>query len=195
MEGKIGQVMSYEVLKEILNEATPVEDVVMTLFAKGDELAHVVTARKFDSLAHLRTEHNADNSELVELEGSSAFSDTDIVVLKNCPMAPIMKQFKVDGKAPAFHAQIVHDYKEQNPGSNAILHPGCIAHQVSRQIAVKDMNVAGASNLNFCELACRNMMTGDVVYDENGLEEIGMSKEQAYQLVDGFACLYAIKHS
>jgi hypothetical protein len=81
---------------------------------------------------------------------------------------------------------------EQNPGSNALLHPGCIAHQVARQLIVRNIEVKGMSNLNYYQLACRSLASGKVVYDDNGLEAIGMSKEKATQLIEGFACLYVI---
>ena len=107
-------------------------------------------------------------------------------------MADEMAKLNVNGKPPAFHKDIVDGYMEQNPGSNALLHPGCIAHQVARQLIARSIEVDGVGALNYYQLACRSLASGKVVYDDNGLETVGMSKEKANKLIDGYACLYVI---
>jgi hypothetical protein len=194
MSVKIVDVLNFESMREILREDQPVHEIVEALFQKGTELAQVVSSRGYDNFDEFQEAHRADETQLAELEGPSNLEDRDVVVLRSCPMAEEMKKFRTTGAPPSFHAKIVEEFCAQNPGSNAILHPGCIAHQVGRQITIKQLNVRGESNLNFNQIACRNMATGQVVYDDNGLEAIGMTKEQANSLVDGFACLYAIIH-
>lgn len=189
---KLVEVLTSDVLSSILDEHSPVEEVVMNLFRRGTDLADAVTTRNYESWEEFKTAHAAGDSAIVELEGLSEIDDSDVVVLRGCPMADEMKKLSVNGSPPEFHTRIITDYMHQNPGSNAILHPGCIAHQVSRQLIVKNITIAGEHCLNYYQLACRSGATGKVVYDENGLNAIGMSKEQANQLIDGFACLYVI---
>ena len=191
----VAEVLSAEALRHVLVEGKPVEEIVEGLFLKGSELADGLTVNSYDSWEDFRETHKASDTELVQLEGKSKLLDSDVVVLMRCPMAEEMKKFSTGGQPPAFHQEIVQLYKKQNPGANAILHPGCIAHQVARQITVKHLSVKGAKNINYYQLACRSDATGKVVFDDNGLEAAGMTKEQANALIDGQACLYImIRH-
>jgi hypothetical protein len=193
MSAKITEVLNADTLKDTLKEDCPVEEIVDELFSRGAALANVVNPRQYADWEAFKCCHAAVDTELVELEGSSTINHANVVVLKTCPMAQEMAKLNVDGKPPQFHQGIIDAYMQQNPGSNAILHPGCIAHQVGRQIIVKELNIGkGNGNTNYYQLACRSGATGKVVYDENGLKEIGMSKEEAARLIDGFACLYVI---
>ncbi len=192
---KLQKVLNADRLRGILDEGKPVEQVVMELFQTGLELATAVDVGRYASWDDFIGHHKAGESGIVDLEGDSTIDDDHVVVLLDCPMADTMKELNVDGAPPAFHKQIVEDYKDQNPGSNAILHPGCIAHQVSRQLITKSIEVDGKFSLNFYQLACRSMASGAVVYDENGLNAVGMSKEQADKLIEGKACLYVIVSS
>jgi hypothetical protein len=193
MGNKIIEVLNAKVLGEILQEGTPVEEVVEQLFLKGTELAQKIPSREYADWQSFLKAHLDNNTELAELEGTSTVEDADVVVLKACPMASEMAKLNVNGKPPAFHKQIIDSYMQQNPGSNSLLHPGCIAHQVARQIMVKHMKfVSGIRDLNYYQLACRSGLTGKIVYDENGLIEMGMSQEQAEKPIDGHACLYVL---
>ena len=192
MSLKLVEVLSASALSEILKEDSPVEDVVEGLFNKGNDLCQVVSMLEYPSWDDFKKRHAANGTELTQLEGSSTLSDSDVVVLLKCPMADEISKLFVDGKPPAFFKKIVDEYMDQNPGSNAILHPGCIAHQVARLLIVKNLNISGTGDMNYCQLACRSGASGKIVYDENGLTAAGMSKEQAGKLVDGYGCLYAI---
>lgn len=189
---KLPEVVNAERLRSLLDEHAPVEDIVLELFKTGEELSHVVTFGSYDKFEDFVEAHKAGMSELIDLEGPASINDDLVVVLKSCPMAAEMAKLNVEGKPPVFFPTICNSYMEQNPGSNAILHPGCIAHQVARQLIVRDIKIGQENSLNFFQLACRNMATGKVVYDENGLKRVGMGKEKAAKLIDGFACLYAI---
>jgi hypothetical protein len=189
---RITEILDAEKLDSILDCQAPVEQVVTDLFLASSELAHSVTPRAYDNWQEFVGAHTSGQSALVELEGSSSIDTNHVVVLRHCPMAGVMKALAADGELPAFYAKIVEGYRMQNPGSNAILHPGCIAHQVARQMIIKEIEVGGESDLNFYQLACRSEATGRVVYDDNGLAAVGMSKETAQALVSGSACLYAI---
>jgi hypothetical protein len=191
MATKLAQVLNAAVLGKLLDEQTPVEKIVANLFAKGAELAGG-GPRHYGSFEEFAGRHAAGDSELVELEGASDILPDDVVILKGCPMAAEMKQLGVNGTPPPFYRRIVNDYREQNPGANAILHPGCIAHQVARQLIVKRIDAGGRHDLNYYQLACRNTSSGEIVYDDNGLAAIGMTKEKAAQLIAGSACLYVI---
>jgi len=188
----LAQVLNAEALGDVLVQGRPVEDIVEGLFNKGSELAGSLSVRSYAGWEEFKRAHAQGTTELVQLEGESNLVDSDVVVLVRCPMAEEMKKFNVDGQSPAFHKEIVEKYKEQNPGSNAILHPGCIAHQVARQIAVMQMSVQGSGAINYYQLACRSGATGKVVFDDNGLEAVGMTKEQAQALVENQACLYVL---
>jgi hypothetical protein len=192
MATRLAQVLDAAALGKLLDERTPVETIVANLFAKGAELAGAVAGQRYGSYEEFAGKHAAGSSELVELEGPSDLRADDIVILKGCPMSAEMKKLGVNGTPPLFYRRIVDDYMEQNPGANAILHPGCIAHQVARQLIVKHIDVGGRHDLNYYQLACRNMSSGEVVYDDGGLAAIGMTKDKAAQLIAGCACLYVM---
>jgi hypothetical protein len=189
---KLVQVMNHNVLREIIDESKPVEQIVDELYHKGAELCRSVSLRSYKDWDDFKRQHSDERTELVELEGPSDLGAGDVVVLRTCPIADEMSKLNRDGKSPDFHAKIVQDYMEQNPGSNSVLHPGCIAHQVARQFIVKSLRFENGESLNFSQLACRSGKSGNVVYDDNGLKAIGMSKERAKKLVDGFGCLYVM---
>ncbi len=188
----LAEVLSADVLRDILDEDMPVEDIVMRLFQTGHELADAIHTHSHATWEEFKKAHASGESELVQLEGASSIDNDDVVILRGCPMAGEMAKLAVDGKPPAFHTRIVEEYKAQNPGSNSVLHPGCIAHQVARQLIARQIEIDGESCLNYYQLACRSGATGAVVYDDNGLDAIGMTKQQAADLIAGYACLYAI---
>ena len=188
----LSQILNADTLKEILCPDAPVEEIVDQLFAKGSQLAESVTVMNYSDWKQFCQQHVQAQGELAQLEGASTINGNNIVVLLQCPMSREMSKLQVDGKPPVHHKSITDTYMLQNPGSNALLHPGCIVHQVARQLIVKQLKVTGKKNINYYQLACRSMATGKVVYDENGLAKVGMSREQADKLVDGHACLYVM---
>lgn len=192
MRGKLVHVLDEIALKKLLSADTPVEKIVENLYKMGNELAKTVKNRRYKSLAEFKKAQQEDQTELVELEGPATLDDKDIVILRGCPIADEIIKLYVNGKPPAFQRTIMEDYMAQNPGSNALLHPGCIAHQVARQLIIKDIEIDGKRFLNFYQLACRSTKTGFIVYDENGLKHAGMTKAQASKLIEGCACLYVI---
>ncbi|MCP4590219.1 MAG: hypothetical protein GY842_05725 [bacterium] len=189
---KIRAVLSANALEDIIDEHAPIEEIVMGLFQEGTNLAESVTIEGYATWQEFKEAHAAGDSAIVELEGESTIDDANVVILKGCPMADEMKKLALDGAPPKFHTRIINDYMAQNPGSNAILNPGCIAHQVGRQLITKAITIGGEHCLNYYQLACRSSDTGKVVYDENGLASIGMSEAQADKLIDGSGCLYVI---
>jgi hypothetical protein len=191
-KGKLAQVLNESVLREVLDEGAPVEEIVENLFRQGHQLFKAVRSRLYANWGEFKQAQQEGNTELVELEGPSTIDNDDVVILRGCPMADEMAKLHVGGKPPAFHKDIVEGYMEQNPGSNALLHPGCIAHQVARQLITRSIEVGGVGALNYYQLACRSLATGKVVYDDNGLKTVGMSKEKASELIDGYACLYVM---
>jgi hypothetical protein len=192
MAHRLVEALNAEILRTVLDESSPVEDIVDELFSRGAALSTTRHPQTYESWADFVDKHRATKSPLFELEGASDISDKKVAILRNCPMAEEMKKLNVDGAPPKFHAKIVEGYKAQNPGSNAILHPGCIAHQVGRQVTVKTISIKGIKNLNFYQIACRSGATGKVVYDENGLTATGMTHTEADGLINGFACLFSL---
>jgi hypothetical protein len=189
---KLSQVLNHNVLREIVDESKPVEQIVEGLYLMGGKLQNSVHSRTYKDWNDFKRQHAKEETELVELEGLSDVNEEDVVVLRDCPMGEEMSKLHCDGKPPQFHAKVIEDYMQQNPGSNAILHPGCIAHQVARQLITKSIRFENGDSLNFYQLACRSMKTGKVVYDDNGLASVGMSQETAAKLVDGSGCLYVM---
>jgi hypothetical protein len=189
---KLVEVLNADSLREILVESAPVEEIVDKLFQKGHELSAAVDNKEYRLFEEFKEACRRETSELDDLEGPSDINPDDVVILRGCPMADVMGSLNENGKPPEFHGRIVEEYKQQNPGSDAILHPGCIAHQVARQLIVKNIEIDGNRNLNYYQLACRSGATGKVVYDENGLRRTGLSRDRANELIDGYACLYAI---
>jgi hypothetical protein len=189
---KLSQVLNHNVLRGLIDETKPVEQIVENLYLMGGDLQRSIRSGTYKDWDDFKRHHAAGQTELIELEGASDVTEGDVLILRDCPMWNEVSKLHCDGKPPQFHARVINDYMQQNPGSNAILHPGCIAHQVARQLITKSIRFENGDSLNFYQLACRSMKTGKVVYDENGLASAGMSQEAAAKLVDGFGCLYAI---
>ena len=192
MAALLSEVLCASTLNAVLRDDSPVEEIVEKLFLKGAAMANIVERKYYRSWEEFKAKHETCNDELAQLEGISQIGENDLVILVKCPMAEEVQKLYVDGKPPAHFSRIINGYMDQNPGSDAILHPGCIAHQVARQTIVSHLQINGTKNVNYYQLACRSGATGKIVYDENGLKEVGMTKEEADKLVTGFACLYVI---
>jgi len=192
MAPRIAQVLNATALRQILRPDTPVEDIVDKLYEKGHELYMSLERKTYKDMSHWRRQHQEMKTELAALEGPSEIHENDVMVLKTCPIADEMAKLNVNGQPPAFHSEIIADYMEQNPGSNAILHPGCIAHQAARQMVVANMDVGGERNMNFHQISCRSATTGETVFDDNGLRTAGMKRKEAERMVNGNACVYSM---
>jgi hypothetical protein len=192
MSPRIAEVLDHAVLTQVLNEDAPVESIVENLFLKGNDLSDAVKKRHFSNWEQFKQAHATGDSELAELEGESDIDQHDRVSLKKCPLSEIMSKFVIDGQFPDHFKKIVEDFKHQNPGSNAILHPGCIAHQVARQLIVKDLDIENEKSINYFQFACRDAHSGKVVFDDQGLENSGASWTEAAISIDGNACYYKL---
>jgi hypothetical protein len=146
---KLVEVMNHNVLRDIIDESKPVEQLVDELYHKGAELCRSVSLRSYKDWDDFRRHHSDERAELVELEGPSDLGAGDVVFLRACPIADEMSTLNRNGKPPEFHGRVVQDYMELNPGSNSVLHFGCIAHQVTRQFIVKSFRFENGDFLNF----------------------------------------------
>jgi hypothetical protein len=191
MAGTLAQVMNVDVLGEILQENAPAHEVVDSLLHKGVDLAEAVEHKVYKNYEDFVNTHVTGKSQLVELEGESSL-DENMIILHGCPMFDEVKKLYTDGKPPESHGKIVNEFMDQNPGTNALLHPGCIVHQVARQMIVHSIKFEDGTGLSFYQIACRSMGTGKVVYDEKGMAVTNLSKEAIDKMIDGYACLYIL---
>jgi hypothetical protein len=192
MSPRIAEVLDHAALTQVLNKDAPVEVIVENLFMKGNDLSAAIKKRHFSNWEQFKHAHATGDSELAELEGESALDPQNRVSLKKCPLVEIMDKFMINGRFPNHFSKIVEDYKHQNPGSNAILHPGCIAHQVARQLIVKEMDIDSEKSINYFQFACRDTHSGKVLFDDHGLENFGASWTETAIGIDGNACYYQL---
>lgn len=175
MTTAIEKICTVEYIEELLNKYIDVDELIEKLVLKAQEESTRINT-------------------LVELEGK-ADSIEDLIILKKCPMANIIKKIKEKnyqktGKKefPSFYNKIIDRYKEKYPEHAGILHPFCIIHQAMREI------IGANSNLLIKHIACQSPDTGEIAISKNGLKEAKISVEKIKKLLDGHACAY-LKHN
>jgi hypothetical protein len=126
-----------------------------------------------DVLEKLAQVDGDDNYEIVEKDGFR------YVILKHCPFAAIYKDIPAWGERAT---KLVEAYNRKEDGGGA-LHPLCLVHKGSRT----------AMRAGVVSLGCRSEGTGKIEVAEKALPKASISKEEVLQLLDGKACLFAIK--
>jgi hypothetical protein len=114
-----------------------------------------------------------NNYEFIEKNGFK------FVILKVCPFTPIYKDIPDWGERAM---KLVEAYNKKPDGGGA-LHPLCLVHKGIR-------NAMGAGIIS---IACRSGSTGKIEVAEGALQKAGLSRDEAIQMIEGKACLFAIK--
>ena len=105
---------------------------------------------------------------------------TQIVILKHCPFREITLNI------PPWSSEamkLVANYN-RNPteGGGGALHPICIIHRGIRDnMPDKVINIA-----------CRSETSGAIVVSETNLAKVGLTRQEAEEMIAGHACLYSI---
>ncbi len=105
---------------------------------------------------------------------------TKIVLLKHCPF------WEITPNIPAWSPdamKLVANYN-RNPteGGGGALHPLCIVHRGIRE-NMPDQVI---------NIACRSETSGAIVVSETNLEKVGLTRNEAEDMIAGQACLYSI---
>ena len=179
-----------EKIKKILKSDVNIVERVVFLRKMARDLAKEhVGVMNYDSLDDFQREYDKGKSSIVKLEGSG-ISYGNIVVLKKCPMAPLFKDFKVEGKFPDYRLSLPAEYMEKFR-EEAILHPLCIIHQTFRDLLVSKIPKEKGV-IHSLAVACRSD-TGRVIYSKLGLSIAKVSKEKVDTLIEGFACAFYVR--
>jgi len=135
-------------------------------------------ARALDGPSVIEKLAQVDGAENYEKVQKNGFT---FVILKACPFAPIYKDIPAWGEKAM---RLVEAYNKKDDGGGA-LHPLCLVHKGSRT----------ALRAGVISVACRSGATGKIEVAEKTLPKVGITREEAVAMVEGKACLYAIKTS
>ena len=171
MTTELEKICTVEYIESLLNKYVDVDELIEKLVLKAhDEAPNIESLKK--------------------LEGES-ITTNDLVLLKKCPMANIIKQIKEKnlqetGKRefPPFYKKIIMKYKEKYPDEAGILHPFCIIHQSMREI------IADNKHEFIRHIACKSSDTGELAVSKNGLKQANISLEKLEKLIEEHACAY-----
>jgi len=184
--------LTKEWAQEVINEDNKLLlAIIHDLQQKAKEIAGELGIEEVEELGWLFQEIDEGKSPFNKLEGSTE-RDGNVVVLKQCPMTRLLKEVSVDGKLPDFYQAIVEKYVQIYKNKGAILHPFCIVHQVIRAHVGEHIKVGGRM-LSVYQVACRSMSSGKIVYANEGMSKVDMTKEEVDAKLDGNACMYLIK--
>jgi len=177
---------------EIINEDNKlILAIIHDLQQKAKEIADELGLEELEDIGWLFTEFDEGKSPFNKLEGQ-AERDENLIILKQCPMSKLLSEVSVDGKLPDYYKTIVDKYIQIYKNKGAILHPFCIVHQVIRA-HVGDHIKVGGKNLKVYQVACRSMTSGKVVYANEGMSKVDMTKEEVDAKLEGKACMYLLK--
>jgi len=184
--------LTKEWAEEVINEDNKlVLAIIHDLQQKAKEIADELGLEDLEDMGWLFNELDEGKSPFNKLEGDTE-RDGNIVVLKQCPMTRLLKEVSVDGKLPDYYQAIVEKYIQIYKNKGAILHPFCIVHQVIRAHVGEHIKVGGKM-LSVYQVACRSMTSGKIVYANEGLSKVDMTKEEVDAKLEGKACMYLLK--
>jgi len=128
-----------------------------------------------DVLEKLAQIDGENNYELSEKNGYK------LVVIKACPFTPIYKDIPDWGEKAM---KLVEAYNKKPDGGGA-LHPLCLVHK----------GIRNAMRAGIVSIACRSGSTGKIEVAEKAAEKVGMTPDEARGMVEGKACLFALKEA
>ncbi|MHB8173428.1 MAG: hypothetical protein ACYDFU_03055 [Nitrospirota bacterium] len=184
--------LTKEWAKQVIPEKNRlISAIIFDLQEKGREIAVEIDGKDYKSLEDFLREHASGNTSFVRLEGRSTI-EGEIVVLHACPLLKLLESLKgPDGKLPEYFRNVEEKYKDIYKNKGAILHPFCIVHQVIRSVIGEHTKVNGKA-VAIYQIACRSV-SGKVVYANEGMSKIKLSKEDVDERIDGQACMYLLK--
>lgn len=139
----------------------------------GEAIARSIETEGGDVLEKLAQIDGENNYEISE-KGEFRY-----VVLKHCPFASVYKDIPVWGEKAM---KLVDAYNKKEDGGGA-LHPICLVHKGVRK----------AMNAGVISLGCRSEATGKIEVAEKALEKAAITKVEVLGMIEGKACIFAIK--
>ena len=139
----------------------------------GEAVARCLEETGGDVLQKLAQIDGENNYEITEKNGFK------YVILKHCPFAAIYKDIPAWGDK-AMH--LVEAYNKESDGGGA-LHPLCLVHK----------GIRNAMKAGIISIGCRSESSGKIEIAENALAKAHISREEAAAMIEGKACLFAIK--
>ena len=137
----------------------------------GEAIARCTTGD--DPLDKLGQIDGLDNMEITEKNGFK------YIVLTHCPFSEIYKDIPPWGDKAM---RLVEAYNKKDDGGGA-LHPLCLVHK----------GIRASLKAGIISVGCRSEGTGKIEIAEKSLEKASISREEALSLLEGKACLYALK--
>ncbi len=166
--------------------------IIYDLVEMGEKIASELKIGKYETLEEFLAQQDSGRSPFDILEGK-ADRKSNVYVLPRCPMAKLVESLRdEDGNLPDFYIKICKKYKEMHKTKGAILHPFCIVHQVIRAHIGEKTKVRG-NPVKVCQVACRSLSSGEVAYASEGMDRIGLDKEDVDRMIHGNACMYLVK--
>ncbi|UCG77504.1 MAG: hypothetical protein JSV21_07935 [Nitrospirota bacterium] len=171
------------------NSSTVEKTVTLRRMARG------IASDYFDEMHYANIEefyndYRAGRSAISDLEGKGVVHG-DVLILNNCPMAPLFGDFKDNGDFPGYWSELPQSFMREFK-NESILHPLCIVHQSFRDELAKKIP-KGNSFVHSVAVACRSGSNGKVVFSEFGLQLSGRSREEIQEAIDGKACAFYVR--
>ncbi|NTV45469.1 MAG: hypothetical protein HGB11_02860 [Chlorobiales bacterium] len=152
-----------------------IEDMgILPALQAGKAIAKSIDTEGGDVLEKLSRIDGDDNYEIVNGNGDYKF-----VILKHCPFGSVYSEIPEWGD----HAtKLVAAYNRKADGGGA-LHPLCLVHK----------GVRNAMNAGIVSLGCRSEKSGKIEVAEDAVDKISADKEDVIKMLDGKACIFAIR--
>lgn len=145
---------------------------------------------EYKSLDDFFAAYDRNDVPLIKFEGEGVRYG-DIIVLKDCPMSPLFEDFKEGSDFPEYWKSLPDQYMTTFK-NEAILHPLCTIHQISRDELTAKIP-KGKSFVHSRIVACRSMSSGKVVYSKFGIQLCGRTEEDIKKIIEGMACAFHVK--
>lgn len=144
----------------------------------------------YNDIDQFYEEYKEGRSPISALEGEGVVHD-EVLILKECPMAPLFDEFKDNGGFPEYWKTLPQEFMNEFK-NESILHPLCIVHQSFRDELAKKIP-KGNSFVHSIAVACRSGANGKVVYSDFGLQMAGKAKEEINEAINGMACAFYVR--
>lgn len=147
---------------------------ILPALQAGKAIARSIDGEGKDILEKLSQIDGDDNYDVVEGNGEYKF-----VVLKHCPFAEVYSEIPGWGEEAM---KLVAAYNKKADGGGA-LHPLCLVHK----------GVRNSMKAGIVSLGCRSEKSGKIEIAEGAVDKIDGNKDDVAQMLDGKACVFAIK--
>lgn len=117
-----------------------------------------------------------DGNDNYEFQSKNGFK---LVIIRRCPFESIYKDIPPWSESTM---RLIDIYNKIADGGG-VLHPFCLVH----------IGIRNAISREIISIGCRDSLTGKIEIAEGNIKKIGLSKEEAIGMLEGKACLFAIK--